>query len=177
MMKIGETKLVIKKGDITKENVDVIVNAANSRLMGGGGVDGAIHRAGGPKILEECISICEKQEGCPTGEAVITSGGNLPAAKVVHAVGPRWRGGDHGEAELLRNAYLNSLRLAAEAGAKSIAFPSISTGIYGFPIEQAAAIAWQTVRDFVTKNSSFQEIRFILFSDNDLEVYKKTCHE
>ncbi|MBF7083130.1 O-acetyl-ADP-ribose deacetylase [Desulfallas sp. Bu1-1] len=160
------------RGDITRQDTEAIVNAANSSLLGGGGVDGAIHRAGGPQILEECKQIRARQGGCPTGEAVITTGGNLPARYVIHTVGPVWRGGDRGEPELLRNAYLNSLKLAAEKGIKSIAFPSISTGAYRFPIDQAAGIAVGAVREFAASHDIPSEIRFVLFSDRDLQVYQ-----
>src|SRR4051812_35954159 len=134
------------KGDITKMEVDAIVNAANSSLLGGGGVDGAIHRAGGPKILEECQAIRNKQGGCKTGEAVITSGGNLPAKFVIHTVGPVWNGGSHHEDDMLTSAYLNSLKLGVENQIRSVAFPNISTGIYGFPKGRAAEIAVKSVK-------------------------------
>jgi O-acetyl-ADP-ribose deacetylase (regulator of RNase III) len=138
-------KLEAKKGDITKITVDAIVNAANSSLMGGGGVDGAIHRAGGPTIIDECRKIVAKQGGCKTGEAVITSAGNLPDRYVIHTVGPVWNGGNTGEAEKLANCYLNSLKLATENDCKSIAFPNISTGVYHFPKKLAAEIAVNNV--------------------------------
>ena len=168
---VGNTSLVLKQGDITLEDVDAIVNAANSSLMGGGGVDGAIHRAGGPKILEECRRIRQKRGELPTGEAVITSGGNLKARHVIHTVGPVWRAGMHDEDRLLGNAYRNSLTLAIEHKITSIAFPSISTGVYGFPIERAARISVQTVSEFVRWYSNIREARFIVFSDNDYHVY------
>jgi len=168
---VSGVKISLKKGDITHEQVDVIVNAANSGLLGGGGVDGAIHRAGGPVILEECKEIRNRQGRCPTGEAVITGGGNLSANFVVHAVGPVWRGGRQNEEETLKKAYINSLRLAREKGADTIAFPSISTGAYGFPIEKAAVIALEAVRDFLTQFPGFNEVRFILFSDDDYQTY------
>lgn len=168
---VNGTKIIFLRGDITRQNTEAIVNAANSSLLGGGGVDGAIHRAGGPQILEECKQIRAKQGGCPTGEAVVTSGGNLTARFVIHTVGPIWHGGDRGEPELLRNAYLNSLKLASEKGVKSIAFPSISTGAYRFPIEKAADIAVSTVREFAASQDLPSEIRFVLFSDRDLQIY------
>src|SRR5215471_13117619 len=153
------------KGDITKMKVDAIVNAANSSLLGGGGVDGAIHRAAGPKILEECMVIREKQGGCKTGEAVITTGGNLPAKYVIHTVGPVWHGGRNNEDELLANAYKNSLRLATEYEIKSIAFPNISTGVYGFPKQRAAEIAVLTVKNFLTLTTLIKEIFFVCFDE------------
>ena len=139
---IGRTRISIVKGDITEQTTDAIVNAANSSLMGGGGVDGAIHRRGGPEILEECKEIRRTKlpQGLPTGKAVITSGGNLKAKWVIHTVGPIWRGGNQGEAELLTNAYRNSLQLATFKGLRTVAFPSISTGAYGYPIEKASKI-------------------------------------
>jgi len=167
--------ILLKRGDITHERVDVIVNAANSGLLGGGGVDGAIHRAGGPKILEECRKIRDLQGGCPTGEAVITGAGNLHAKYVVHTVGPVWQGGGEGEPELLRSAYWNSLKLAAEHDAETIAFPSISTGVYGYSVEAAANVAITAVRDWDSEDKSVREIRFVLFSDEDLAVYKKVA--
>ncbi len=160
----------LTKGDITKMKVDSIVNAANSSLLGGGGVDGAIHRAGGPKILEECILIRNRQGGCKTGEAVITTGGNLPAKYVIHTVGPVWHGGDKHEDELLHNAYTNSLRLAEENNITSIAFPNISTGIYGFPKQRAAEIAVKAVSDF--KASSLQQVFFVCFDEENYNIYK-----
>ncbi len=176
-MKFGSTEIVLKRGDITQEVVDVIVNAANSSLLGGGGIDGAIHRSGGPAILEECREIRARQGGCPTGEAVITGAGRLRARHVVHTVGPVWRGGNEGEPELLHSAYRNSLSLAAEHGASTIAFPSISTGVYGYPVEKAARITLDAVREWTMEREEFQEIRLVLFSDGDLEVYEKTAAE
>ncbi len=172
-MKVGSTKILLKQGDITRESVDAIVNAANNSLLGGGGVDGAIHRAGGPDILAECKEIRARQGGCPTGEAVITGAGRLPARYVVHTVGSVWRGGGEGEPELLRSAYGNSLRLAAKHGAMSIAFPSISTGVYGYPVEEAAEVALGTVCEWCGEREDFEEIRFVLFSDEDLATYEK----
>ncbi len=172
--KINSTILSLIKGDITNEETDAIVNAANSRLAGGGGVDGAIHRAGGPKIMEECRKI----GSCPTGGAVITTGGNLKAKYVIHTVGPVYRDGKNREAELLSSAYRKSLELAVSKGIKSIAFPSISTGAYGYPIDEAAEIALKTVIDFIqTKVGArhavpLQIIRFVLFSERDLKVYE-----
>ncbi len=165
---IGPTRITLVQGDITEQRVDAIVNAANSHLAGGGGVDGAIHRAGGPSIVAECRSI----GGCLTGQAVRTGAGDLPAEHVIHAVGPRWSGGDRGEAELLASAYRVSVDIAAEHGAKSVAFPSISTGVYGFPIEPAAQIALRTVRDAAPAHG-FDEVRFVLFSQADLRVYER----
>lgn len=174
--KIGKAKLILLQGDITEEKTDAIVNAANSSLLGGGGVDGAIHRAGGPKILEECKEIRKKQGRCPTGEAVITTGGNLKAKYVIHTVGPIWHAGNQNEDNLLRNCYLNSLKLAQEKNVKSISFPSISTGAYRFPIERASRIALKTVIDFIQDNE-FQEVRFVLFSKKDYEIYLKNLQE
>jgi len=163
-------RIVVKRGDITLEDTDAIVNAANSGLMGGGGVDGAIHRAAGPKVLEECKAIVARQGRLPAGKAVITSGGNLKARYIIHTVGPVWSGGDRGEEELLASCYRETLRLADEQGIKSIAFPSISTGAYRYPIEKAAPVAIETVID-VLEQSSVEEVRFILFSDHDYNVY------
>ena len=160
------------KGDITKLKVDAIVNAANSSLLGGGGVDGAIHRAGGPKILEECMVIREKQGGCKTGEAVITTGGNLPAKYVIHTVGPVWYGGKNNEDELLANAYKNSLRLATEYEIKSIAFPNISTGVYGFPKQRAAEIAVNAVKDFFNLTTLIKEVFFVCFDEENYKIYQ-----
>ena len=158
----------IIQGDITKVEVDAIVNAANKTLLGGGGVDGAIHRAAGPKLLEECSTL----GGCETGEAKITRGYNLPAKFVIHTVGPIWHEGKSNEAELLRNCYLNSLKLAEEHGLKTIAFPAISTGAYGYPIEEAAKIAIKAVRDYL-KNSKIEKAILVLFSDRDRQVYAR----
>ncbi|MEW6172258.1 MAG: O-acetyl-ADP-ribose deacetylase [Bacillota bacterium] len=167
---------MMTKGDITRQDTDAIVNAANSSLMGGGGVDGAIHRAGGGAILDECKKIVAEKGPCPTGGAVITTGGNLKARYVIHTVGPRWFGGNADEDNLLRQAYLNSLELAAGHGVKTIAFPAISTGAYRFPKDRATRIALGTVRDYV-KNKPFDEVRFVLFSEEDLAVYKKVWDE
>ena len=175
--KVGKTLLQIVRGDITEINADTIVNAANSSLMGGGGVDGAIHRKGGPKILEECRRIRETEwpDGLPTGKAVITSGGNLKAKHVVHTVGPVWFGGFHGEVELLKQAYRNSMKLAVDNGLKTIAFPSISTGAYGYPIEEASLIALSTVKDFLEKEGKLERVILVLFSESDFEVYLETA--
>jgi len=159
------------QGDITKLQVDAIVNAANSSLLGGGGVDGAIHRAGGSAILEECRAIRNRQGGCPTGEAVITTAGNLPAKKVIHTVGPVWQGGQSGEAEKLHSCYIQSLKLAETNELKSIAFPNISTGIYGFPKIAAAEIAVSTVESY--KSSCLEEVIFICFDKGNFEIYSK----
>jgi O-acetyl-ADP-ribose deacetylase (regulator of RNase III) len=156
------------QGDLTRQKVDAIVNAANSSLLGGGGVDGAIHRAGGPQILEECHAIRARQGGCPTGQAVITGAGNLPCRYVIHTVGPVWRGGQNGESEQLTSCYRESLRLAQQHSLRSIAFPCISTGIYGFPAELAAPIAVATARVFELE---FEEIRFVVFLDSDARLY------
>jgi O-acetyl-ADP-ribose deacetylase (regulator of RNase III) len=168
-VKINEGILSLAEGDITKQDTDAIVNAANKSLRGGGGVDGAIHRAGGPKILEECIKI----GGCETGEAVITAGGNLKAKHVIHTVGPVYRDGLHNEPGLLKNAYSNSLKVASSKGLKSIAFPSISTGAYGYPLEQAAEIALTTAITYLKEHTDIEMIRFVLFGQNALEVYQK----
>lgn len=165
-----KTKLELIKGDITKINADALVNAANRSLLGGGGVDGAIHRAAGQKLLEEC----RKLGGCETGQAKITGGYNLIAKYVIHTVGPIWRGGRNKEEELLADCYRNSLRLAADNNIKTIAFPSISTGAYGFPIERAAPIVFETVKEFLEgRPDSFEKIIFVLFSERDFAVYKQ----
>ena len=168
---IGKTKLVLVEGDITRQDVDAIVNAANPGLMGGGGVDGAIHRAGGPQILEECKVIVARQGRCPAGGAVVTGGGRLKASHVIHAVGPIWRGGDEGEDDLLRSAYVNSLLQALSVEARSVAFPSISTGAYGFPIERAARIAFDAVREFIREHDRLDEVRLVAFSRGDYLAY------
>lgn len=165
------SRITLLQGDITKLEVDAIVNAANSSLMGGGGVDGAIHRAGGPQILAECREIVARQGRCATGEAVITSGGNLPARYVIHTVGPVWHGGNTNEAKLLQNAYSNSLKLAVENGIETIAFPNISTGVYGFPKENAAEIAIQTVTEFLPETDQIQQVYFVCFDQENYKLY------
>jgi O-acetyl-ADP-ribose deacetylase (regulator of RNase III) len=156
------------KGDITKIKVDAIVNAANSSLMGGGGVDGAIHRAGGVSILEACKKIVAKQGGCKTGEAVITTAGNLPAKYVIHTVGPVWNGGNNNERKKLANCYLNSLQLAVEHNCKTIAFPNISTGVYRFPKEEAAKISVASIQQFLSQNQSIEKVVIVCFDDENL---------
>ena len=168
---INQTKLSIVQGDITKQATDAIVNAANPSLMGGGGVDGAIHRAGGPAILEECKQIVSRQGRLPTGKAVITTGGNLEARYVIHTVGPIWHGGTKGEAELLASAYGESLKLAAEKGLSSISFPSISTGAYGYPVAKAAEVALASVIAFIQDVTSLREVTFVLFDPNTHSSY------
>jgi O-acetyl-ADP-ribose deacetylase (regulator of RNase III) len=170
---VGKARVRLVQGDITNMETDAIVNAANSSLMGGGGLDGVIHRRGGPSILEECkkIRATEWPQGLPTGKAVITSGGNLKAKNVIHTVGPVWRGGNRGEPELLAQAYQNSLRLAVAKGLKTVAFPSISTGAYGYPIESASRIALKAVKEFLEKEDALDEVVFVLFSESALEVY------
>lgn len=168
------TRLELVCGDITVQHVDAIVNAANAGLLGGGGVDGAIHRAGGPAIMEECDRIREARGGCPTGSAVATGAGNLPAKAVIHTVGPRWKGGGRGERELLASAWRSSLALAAAGGHRTVAFPSISTGVYGYPVEEAARVALETVAAFLeTHPEAFDEIRIVLFSPQDLEAWQR----
>ncbi len=172
---ISGVTLRLVQGDITNEAVDAIVNAANSGLMGGGGVDGAIHRRGGPAILEACKIIRRDQypNGLPTGQAVTTPGGNLPARHVIHTVGPVWHGGDRDEPALLADAYRNSMAQARQHGLRTVAFPSISTGIFGFPIEKAAPIALGTVADAARRHpDAFDEVRFILFSAADYATYE-----
>jgi len=166
-------RIQIIKGDIIEQQIDAIVNAANSSLMGGGGVDGAIHRAGGPAILEECRKIIAKQGRCPTGEAVITTAGLLPAKYVIHTVGPVWVGGKNDEENKLSNCYKNSLQLALEYKIETIAFPNISTGIYGYPKEDAAKIATGTVINFLRTNSSIKQVRFVCFDDENFVLYNR----
>ncbi|HHL39142.1 MAG TPA: O-acetyl-ADP-ribose deacetylase [Deltaproteobacteria bacterium] len=172
-VKIGSTLVSLVQGDITDEETDAIVNAANSRLAGGGGVDGAIHRAGGPAIMEECRRI----GGCPTGSAVTTTAGRLKARRVIHTVGPIYRDGTRGERELLASAYRSSLEKALDEGLKSVAFPSISTGAYGYPIDEAARTALETVVDFVRTHEGLELVRFVLFSERDLRVYEAALRE
>lgn len=170
---IGHTLFELCQGDITDQVVDAIVNAANSRLAGGGGVDGAIHRAGGPSIMDECRQF----DGCPTGSAVATGAGRLQARYVIHTVGPIWTGGGQGEPELLKSAYHQSLKLALEKGARTVAFPAISTGVYGYPVDQAAKIAIEAVVDFVGLHEGLDLVRFVLFSQADGEVFERVAGE
>jgi O-acetyl-ADP-ribose deacetylase (regulator of RNase III) len=160
------------QGDITKFKVDAIVNAANTSLLGGGGVDGAIHRAGGPAILEACQVIRSKQGGCKVGEAVITTAGNLPARFVIHTVGPVWEGGQHNEEILLAFAYKNSLQLAVDNQVRTIAFPNISTGIYHFPKKRAAEIAIQSVRSYLSQADQPEQVIFVCFDNENYEIYQ-----
>ncbi len=166
-------QIEITQGDITQLQVDAIVNAANTKLLGGGGVDGAIHRAAGPQLLEECRQL----NGCPTGEAKLTKGYRLPAKHVIHTVGPVWNGGQKGEAELLANCYRNSLSLADQAGLQSVAFPSISTGVYGYPIDQACRIALRETLNFQPDSKNLQKVIFCCFSNDDRECYEKALNE
>lgn len=175
---INQAKLRIIQGDITQQDTGAIVNAANSSLMGGGGVDGAIHRAGGPAILEECKQIVSRQGHLPTGKAVITTGGNLKAKYVIHTVGPVWQGGNKGEPELLASAYQESLKLAAENNIKSLSFPSISTGAYGYPVDKAAKVAIDAVTDFLRRGTtSVREVVFVLFDSRTFSAYSAALRE
>jgi O-acetyl-ADP-ribose deacetylase (regulator of RNase III) len=169
-------QIELVRGDITKLEVDAIVNAANSSLTGGGGVDGAIHKAAGPKLMEECLKIRERQDGCPPGEAVITSGGNLKAKFVIHAVGPIWNGGEDGEHEILGNAYRNSLILAESNSVDTIAFPNISTGIYGFPKIAAAEIAIREVKEFLKSSANIQSVIFCCFDEENFDIYDQMLY-
>lgn len=167
MKEYMQGRIAITQGDITKFDVDGIVNAANKTLLGGGGVDGAIHRAAGPELKEECRTL----GGCKTGRAKITGGYRLAAKHVIHTVGPVWHGGDRDEENLLADCYRNSLALALEKGLKTVAFPSISTGAYGFPIERAAPIALKTVKTVLEENPDLERVTFVCFSEGDLRVY------
>jgi len=166
-------RIVLVDGDITKQTADAIVNAANSSLLGGGGVDGAIHRAGGPEILEECKKIVRRIGRLPAGQAVITTAGRLPARKVIHTVGPVWNGGGHKEAETLASCYRESLKLAKKHGLKTVAFPSISTGVYGYPMEDAAKVALGAVGDFLENLDGIEKVIFILWGAEAFGIYKK----
>ena len=171
--KSGKMDINAIKGDITTVAVDVIVNAANTSLLGGGGVDGAIHRAGGPAILEECRKIVARQGGCKPGEAVITTAGRLSAKYVIHTVGPVWNGGSNQEPQLLANCYRNSLKLAVENNCNSIAFPNISTGVYRFPKKEAAMIAVDTVLGFIKESKGIQSVSFVCFDDDNFELIEQ----
>jgi O-acetyl-ADP-ribose deacetylase (regulator of RNase III) len=172
-IKVGQATLELVEGDITRQDTDAIVNAANAALRPGGGVDGAIHRAGGPAIEAECRQL----GGCPTGEARITTGGKLKARYVIHTVGPVYQDGLHGEPELLASCYRESLKLASAKGLKSLAFPSISTGVYGYPMAEAARVALATVKDYLTQHSEIERARFVLFGRSAYEVYEKVLKE
>jgi O-acetyl-ADP-ribose deacetylase (regulator of RNase III) len=172
MRSLQGARVDLTRGDITQETVDAIVNAANSSLLGGGGVDGAIHRAGGPAILAECRAIRDSRGPLPPGEAVLTGSGRLPCRHVIHTVGPVWSGGHNGEPPTLARCYRNSLAIAAAHGLRSVAFPSISTGAYGYPVADAAAVALAAVHDVLERGSSVELVRFVLFSDSDLATYR-----
>ena len=172
--RFGSGTIRLRMGDITAEEVDAVVNAANPTLLGGGGVDGAIHRAGGPAILAECRRIRARQRGCPPGEAVLTTGGNLPARHVIHTVGPVWKGGGLGEAETLASCYRNCLRIAAEQRFRTVSFPSISTGAYGYPVEKAASVAISEAASFLGAGGGApEEIRFVLFDPGTFGAYER----
>jgi len=174
---IGKTTIRLETGDITVQNADAIVNAANSSLMGGGGVDGAIHRAGGPSILEDCKKIISRIDRLPTGKAVITTGGNLKARFVIHTVGPVWHDGTKNEADLLASAYRECLKLATGYRLKRIAFPSISTGVYGYPVNKAASVAIREVISFLNNNPTLlEEITFVLFDTRTFNAYKESLN-
>jgi O-acetyl-ADP-ribose deacetylase len=172
-VKVGPATLELVEGDITRQDTEAIVNAANSRLVPGGGVDGAIHRAGGPAIEAEC----RRLGGCPTGGAKITTGGNLKARYVIHTVGPIYRGGLHREPEFLASCYRESLKLASAQGIKSLAFPSISTGVYGYPLADAARVALETVTGYLAHHPEIERVRFVLFGRAAYEAYKKALEE
>ena len=172
-IQVSSSRLELVEGDITQQDTGAIVNAANTSLLGGGGVDGAIHRAGGPQILAECRRI----GGCPTGEARLTTGGRLKAKYVIHAVGPKYRDGKSGEPELLASAYRNSLKLASEYGIRSLAFPAISTGAYGYPLREAARIALRTTMDYLQSHPEIELVRFVLFGQHAYEAYEAILRE
>ncbi len=174
---INRARLSLIRGDITRQAADAIVNAANSSLMGGGGVDGAIHRAGGPAILEECQRIVAGQGRLPAGKAVMTTGGNLAAKYVIHTVGPVWHDGNSGEAELLESAYRESLRLAVEKHLTSVSFPSISTGAYGYPVDLAARVALKAVISFLMESPALKEVAFVLFDSHTFAAYASALGE
>jgi O-acetyl-ADP-ribose deacetylase (regulator of RNase III) len=171
--RFGRALLELVQGDLTEERVDAIVNAANSSLLGGGGVDGAIHAAGGPAILEECRALRARRGPLPAGEAVITTGGRLPARHVIHTVGPVWEGGTSGEPDTLARCYRSSLALARDNGVRSIAFPSISTGVFGYPIDLAAPVALGAIRDWLTAEGRPEVVRCVLFRPADLDAYRR----
>ncbi len=177
--KLNGTTISLIKGDITRQNTEAIVNAANSSLMGGGGVDGAIHRAGGPEIVKECKKIVDLQGRLPAGKAVITTGGKLKARHVIHTVGPVWRGGDRNEAELLASAYEESLKIAIANGLKTVSFPSISTGAYGYPVYQAAEVALRTVLDFLKAQPAacLKKVVFVLFDPGTYQAYEEALQK
>lgn len=171
------TRIVLQQADITRLAVDAMVNAANSSLLGGGGVDGAIHRAGGPEILQACQAIVQQSGPCPTGEAVITTAGLLPARHVIHTVGPIWQGGHANEAALLANCYRNSLALAVAHDCRTIAFPNISTGVYGYPKRQAAAVSLSAIRAFLARDQSLQAIYLVAFDDENFQIVQEALAE
>lgn len=175
--KVNRATLSIIQGDITKQVTDAIVNAANSGLMGGGGVDGAIHRAGGPSILEECKKIVAAKGRLPAGQAVITTAGKMKAKYVIHTVGPIWHGGSYAEPDVLASAYQESLNLAAENGLTSVSFPSISTGVYGYPVQKASRVAVKTVADFLSKPTSVKEVVFVLYNAEAYEAFAAAAAE
>lgn len=175
--RVGDSVIRLVQGDITRQQVDVVVNAANSSLMGGGGVDGAIHRAGGPSILAECKKIVAERGRLPAGDAVITTAGEMPARRVIHTVGPVWRGGRSGEAEVLASAYRSSLDVAESEGLASVAFPSISTGAYGYPVEAAAEVALRAVSERLATCRSVREVYFVLYDDRTYEAYRRAMEE
>jgi len=175
----GKTKIRLIQGDITDLEADALVNAANSSLMGGGGVDGAIHRRGGPAILEECKQVRQKdwRDGLPVGKAVITTGGSLKARHVIHTVGPVWSGGLSGEPAALAECYSNSLRVAVREHLRSVAFPSISTGAYGYPVREASRVALKAVKSYVENEGAPAEVTFVLYSENDFKTYVEALEE